>query len=367
LIRRKSRGLTSFLPSTANRQLSTSPAGLYIHFPFCLRFCPYCDFYKERFDDKRLRACIERFKGELGVYRGKEIETVYLGGGSPSLLGKEGGGFFRFIRKNFPLRAPEITLEVNPEDASEDRIMLWKEWGINRISLGLQTADKRRLEEFGRGYSGRAARRVFEELRSAGFKNISIDLIFGFPYTNMALLKKDLEYTLSLQPEHISVYNLSWKNPEMRKWRKGKLTEDTESGMYNLVCEILGKAGYDHYEISSFAKKGFYSRHNLKYWRLEEWIGAGPGAAGYTGGIWYKNREGAEDYIKKGPVRAESRELDEKDRVMMGLRTKWGIKRSGPWEEKLGKWRECFRWRRDRISFKEEKWFVSDYILAKII
>jgi len=340
--------------------------GLYINFPFCKRFCNYCDFYKEKYDREVVKRYISRLLVELEYYKGDVLDTVYLGGGSPSLLKDEIKILFEFINKNFKFLNPEITVEVNPEDVNKGKIEVWKTCGINRISMGVQTFNRRILNLMGRNYDKEFLIDKYK-LLTGSFSNINIDLIFGFPEQNIEFLKKDLEITLSLNPSHISYYLLSWANPLIAKFEYLKPDEDEESEMYNLIKRTLKRAGYVHYEISNFSLDGYECRHNLKYWNMKEWVGVGAGAAGFLNEIWYKNKEDIIKYIEDNVFSREKRRIDYKDRILMGLRTDRGVEANEYLREIFEKKKEFFVFENNRIKMKNKFWFVSNSIISDLI
>ena len=313
---------------------------LYLHIPFCEKKCEYCDFCTfinmSREYEKYTKALIK----ELKMYPEYEYDTVYFGGGTPSLLPVE---MTAEIMSNIRYKKnAEITLELNPNDMTAEKLEDLRKTGINRLSIGIQSFQDHVLKFIGRLHSGEDAVRVFHDARKAGFDNISIDLMFGIPNQSFEDLKKDLENILLLSPDNISIYSLIWEEGTVfwSKLKKGILSEmdqDLEAEMYEEIIDFLKKNGYSHYEISNFSKKGRGGIHNLKYWRNKEFIGVGLSAATYFKGRRYSNVRTFNKYYKSLeenalPIDEKSIEIiDEKEKEklknMLGLRlTEEGIK-----------------------------------------
>ncbi len=272
----------------------------YIHIPFCDKKCYYCDFVTfEKKDGKE--KYFEYLKKELSLYPSFKFKSLYFGGGTPSVVDP------KLINEIIGLidieDGGEITLEFNPERSYFANLKKYIKMGVNRLSIGCQTFDDQLLKKIGRLHTGEEAKEAFLLARKEGFKNINLDLIFALPNQTMEMLQKDLEIIIDLSPEHISIYSLIWKERakffEMRK--KGlvkEIGEDLEADMYQYVFDFFKKSGYEHYEISSFSKKGFESKHNMTYWRNEEYIGLGLGAAGYIDDLRYTNVKSFAAYYK---------------------------------------------------------------------
>ena len=316
------------------------PDALYLHIPFCEKKCEYCDFCTfinmSREYERYTKALIK----ELKMYPKYEYDTVYFGGGTPSLLPVE---MTAEIMSNIGYKEnSEITLELNPNDMTAEKLEDLRKTGINRLSIGIQSFQNHVLKFIGRLHSGEDAVRVFRDARKAGFENISIDLMFGIPNQSFEDLKKDLENILLLSPDNISIYSLIWEEGTVfwSKLKKGILSEmdqDLEAEMYEEIIDFLKKNGYSHYEISNFSKKGRGGIHNLKYWRNKEFIGVGLSAATYFNGKRYSNVRTFNKYYKSLeenalPIDEKSIEIiDEKEKEklknMLGLRlTEEGIK-----------------------------------------
>ena len=261
-------------------------SSVYIHIPFCLRKCNYCDFVSFP-----VEQCAERVNyvslltKELALYGDEadfsRLKTIYFGGGTPSLMTP---GEIEDILKLFP-EVEEITLEANPETLDSEKLAGFRKAGINRLSMGVQSFKQEFLTAMGRGHSPRQAKDMVAAAREAGFNNIGIDLIYGLPGQTLADWREDLAEALALDTEHISLYGLTIEKntPWGDMLEKGELApvnEDLAADMLEAAMDTLSAAGYEHYEISNFAKPGFASRHNLAYWHRDNYLGLGVAAAG---------------------------------------------------------------------------------------
>jgi len=277
----------------------TEPAGIYIHVPFCSSRCSYCAFATDIHSLEREDAYVRSVKRELGLWRGGaadllkadfHADTIYFGGGTPSIVQpRRIAELIEACRQSFRIsRAAEITIEVNPASASPSALTFLREAGVNRVSLGVQSLDDPVLSAMGRSHNAREARNTYEHLRSAGFQNLSVDLIAGFPGQSRVSLARTVQELILWEPEHVSVYLLEVKKGTKleRLIRRGVVDapdDDEAAEMYEDLCSTLDRAGYVHYEISNFAREGYFSRHNLKYWEDKIYVGIGPAAHGMTG------------------------------------------------------------------------------------
>ncbi len=320
--------------------------GLYLHFPFCVRKCDYCDFNSKPAGpgevDAYLEALLQELRGLAAVHR-RAADTLYLGGGTPTVL--SGDQFRRLfgVLERLRLWTPgiETTVEANPGTLDRSKAALLATLGVNRISLGVQALQDRLLNRLGRIHTGRAALDTFDILRAVGFENIGIDLIYGLPGQAVHDWEADLSKVLELGPEHLSLYGLMVEEgtPFARRREQGLLllpSEEAEIAMVRAARERTAAAGYGHYEISNYARPGFACRHNLGYWTVEEYIGAGAGAHSFllTGGPTRSHNEpSVERYIERmgrgqSPVfqaeRLTSRTLAS-EALMLGLRLREGV------------------------------------------
>ena len=325
-----------------NNEKAPSILGLYIHIPFCRTKCLYCDFCsfvsrddgeRERYVDALLREIHERGTDKYAV------DTVYFGGGTPSLLSSQQiGRILSAVRENFKLTDDvEITLECNPMthlDDGKEYFSAIHRLGVNRLSLGVQSALDSELKLIGRRHTFEEAKRTFSCARESGFDNISIDLMFGIPSQTVKSLDYSLDEFISLGAEHISIYSLQLEEgtPLHRMQSRYEIADDDAvADMYAAINQKMKGAGYIHYEISNFAKEGKESRHNSKYWRLDEYLGLGLAAHSDFGGERSENTCDLSDYLE-GKYYLSGNEIGKAERevefVMLGLRMKEGISKS---------------------------------------
>lgn len=317
-------------------------AGIYLHIPFCKRRCIYCDFFSTT-QSERKTAYVHTLCNELKMRKeyleGENIETIYLGGGTPSQLDKEDFEFiFSYIYKNYSISdTPEITLEANPDDLTPEYIAMLRTLPFNRLSMGIQTFNESILKLLQRRHSARQAIEAFQNCRAAGFQNISIDLMYGLPGETLASWKEDLEQAVDLHPEHISAYHLIyeegtalWRLREQHKVEE--VDEDLSVSLFCTLIDRLSAAGYEHYEISNFCLPNLHSRHNSSYWMEKKYLGCGPSAHSYNGISRQWNVASLDEYMKgisAGTPVFEIEELDlytrYNDFVITRIRTKWGM------------------------------------------
>lgn len=291
--------------------------GLYIHIPFCKQKCSYCDFCsyanKESFIKRYIQCVLKEIievgnNNKIDFENGKDdlflVKTIYIGGGTPSLIdSKYIVQIIEDIKLNFEIdEKAEITIEVNPGTVTLEKLEDYKRAGINRLSIGLQSTHEHLLKEIGRIHTYLDFLDTFRFAREAGFENINVDLMIGLPNQTLEEVKDSIEEIVSMEPEHISVYSLILEEntPLFKKVEEGLElpNEDLERKMYWAVKQTLEQNNYIHYEISNFAKKGYESKHNLDCWNQKEYIGFGIAAHSYTNGIRYSNIENIEQYIK---------------------------------------------------------------------
>lgn len=309
------------------------PKSAYIHIPFCLSKCKYCSFVSYTLPplgNEKISLYIKALTSEISHnYKNEPIETLYFGGGTPSLIP---AGLLKQVLQlfNFALH-PEITIEVNPDSVNEKYFKELKCIGFNRISIGSQTFDDNILELIGRRHNSEQIIKAVRDAKSAEFDNISLDLIYGLPTQTLEGLEKDLEKFLSLDIKHISTYGL--KIEESSYFGKNPPTnlpdDDMQADMYILVNDVLEKNGFLRYEVSNFAKSGYESRHNLNYWNNEEYYGFGVAAHGYENDIRYSNPTIIEEYIKNPIQHKEAHTLTQQEKfeeeIFLGFRKRYGI------------------------------------------
>ena len=313
-------------------------AGIYVHIPFCKSRCIYCGFYSTTRLELRQRY-VDALCREMEARGGCRADTVYLGGGTPSQLTPDQlRQLFLYINKVYDVSADaEITLECNPDDVTPAFAELLSELPVNRVSMGAQTFSDERLRFLRRRHSAVQVPRAVELLRSAGIRNISVDLMYGFPGQTMEEWRADIRNVLELNAEHLSAYSLMYEEntPLYQLLQTGKIQETDEElsrEMYYTLIDLLAAAGYEHYEISNFARPGFRSRHNSSYWHDVPYVGLGAAAHSYDGGKRQWNTDDIEAYlegIEAGTPQTESEEIDEQtrynERMMLGLRTCEGV------------------------------------------
>lgn len=282
---------------------------LYVHIPFCLRKCRYCDFatYPLRPDlMEPFLSALETEAESVGAEVQGAVKTLFFGGGTPSLLdGRQMDRLMDALRRSFNIQPQaEITLEANPETADEPRLRAYRNAGVNRLSIGAQTFDDAALKQLDRTHSSEQINRAYQNARNAGFENINLDMMFALPGQTMRKWQEDARRALSLDPEHLSVYNLTIEPKTVfHYWnRQGRLSlpdEDLQADMYEWTLDEMERTGYPYYELSNFAKPGSECEHNLRYWRNKPHAGIGPGACGYLNGERTANTRGTRSYIKR--------------------------------------------------------------------
>jgi oxygen-independent coproporphyrinogen-3 oxidase len=320
------------------------PIALYIHIPFCVKKCAYCDFNSFAAPEL-MPSYLSALKKEMGGYKaaGYAVKTVYMGGGTPTILNQRDlASLIQNIHSSFYI-APgaEFTVEANPGTLTKEKLLLLKHMGVNRLSIGLQAYQDRLLKVMGRIHTVKDFEESFALARQAGFDNINVDVIFGLPGQTLFDFKETLKNLVRLSPEHISCYALSVEEgTEFYNWLKqGRLflpPEDEERAMYHEAVTFLKSRGFVQYEISNFAKPGRESRHNLAYWRDEEYLGLGAGAHSFLNGERFYNRSSLKEYIEcleGGLSPVEGRELLDKEALraefcFLGLRLTEGISKT---------------------------------------
>ena len=322
-----------------------APLGIYVHVPFCRSKCQYCDFYSlttkdDKLIDSYLTAVCDHIKESGELTPGYRVDTIYFGGGTPSFLGADAlATILTAIRRNFDVDSgAEITLEANPDSVSDKLLGRLRAEGFNRISLGVQCDGDELLKKLGRPHDYAQAVSAAQRIRKAGFKNLSVDLMYGLPNQTLKGWKDTLERVLTMNPEHVSCYALKVEEgTPMYDYRDflNLPSDDTQADMYLAAVEILRGKGFRQYEISNFARKGLYSRHNMKYWTGGEYLGFGPNASSDFGGKRFtiiRDLQGYCSGIKNGgAILQEIDEVPLRERageyLMLRLRTSVGILR----------------------------------------
>lgn len=321
---------------------------LYVHIPFCVRKCAYCDFLSGPASEETKQAYVEALLQEIEshetAYQGYEVSSIFLGGGTPSLLTpKQSCDILRGLKKHFHVRKDaEITMEVNPGTVTEEKAKAWKQAGINRISIGLQSVNDEELKMLGRIHTYDAFSRTYEMLRKNGFENLNVDLISAIPGQTVESWRKTLQTIAELQPEHIAAYSLIVEEgtPFFEKLEEGKNNdlpslpdEDAERTIYEETEQLLRTYGYERYEISNYARQGYACKHNEGYWRRIEYLGIGLGASSLIQQKRFHNATDLNAYLQAirdvSEYREDVEELTQKDEMeefmFLGLRMMEGV------------------------------------------
>jgi len=292
----------------------------YIHIPFCDNICTYCDFckrYNYRFIvDKYLDALK---KDIIDNYHGEELKTIYIGGGTPSSLNVSELTKLMNIIKLLKLDSDyEFTFECNPENITKEKLIILKENGVNRISLGVESTNNKYLKYLGRHHDFKMVKEKIKLIKKY-INNINVDLIYALPNETLDELTKDLSKIVKLNVNHVSTYSLEIHDNTILGIKKIKpINEDIDSDMYNLICSYLKAKGFNHYEVSNFCKDNSYSRHNMVYWHNEEYYGFGLGASGYINDIRYDNTRSMYNYINGNRI-LNKEKITKKDKISYEL------------------------------------------------
>lgn len=306
------------------------PTALYIHIPFCESICDYCDFTKLQYFHSFAKKYLVALKRELNErVQNKDIKTIYIGGGTPTSLDDTQFETLLKMVKPYSNNVVEYTVEANPESLSLSKIKLLKKYGINRVSIGVESTHDQILKSINRKHTFSDVKSVMRNLRDNNIDNINLDLIIGLPNVSFKMLEEDIINILSLKPNHISCYSLTVH--EHTVFYINKIEEPDEEFAYQAyksISSLLEKNGFTHYEVSNWALPGYESKHNLVYWNNKRYYGIGLGASGYIGNIRYKNSTNFNQYVSF--INEIEQEIvtpsDEKDyELMLRLRTKFGV------------------------------------------
>ena len=370
--------------------------GIYIHIPFCKQACRYCDFYftvSLKYMDEFVDCLVEEISMRSRGNQGRDLHTLYLGGGTPSLLSESQlekilGAIHRYHHFR---KSPEWTIECNPDDLHPERISYLRALGFNRLSIGIQSFQEEELISMRRSHHAGQAEESVLAAREGGFKNISIDLIYGIPGQGMQQWEENLRKALSLPITHVSAYHLTFEpGTVFDHWRKkGRLipvTEERSLEQYKLLRESLLGREFEHYELSNFARSGLRSEHNMIYWSGYPYMGLGPSAHSYDGERRSWNIPSLKGYlegIKEGGVLSEQEELSTKEKyhdyLITSLRTRWGCDPGhvethfGPsyreaLEKKAGTFLEegSMHLTGGHLAIHPDKWLITDLILREL-
>lgn len=372
------------------------PNALYVHIPFCARKCSYCDFNSIVSEKEIIDRYLHSLEKELHTLEGQHVfKTVYIGGGTPSVLTETQLEKLLFsIRCHIPVfEVLEYTVEINPGTLTESKAALLKEYGVNRISLGVQSFQDEQLKVLGRIHSSDDARNAFTLLRIKGFKNINIDLIFGCPEQSLDTWKEDLRMVVELNPEHISTYALTYEEGtsltmDLKNKVIHRLNESAELEMYKTAIDWLTSNGYYHYEISNFAKGGCECCHNHVYWNNTSYVGVGAGAYSFLHGVRTANEKNVFTYINGITENKDIKSFGEclpddkfaSETVIMSLRLRQGISNADFYERFGYKIEEQFgdqikrllnyglvSYDDERLKLTEKGLFIADTVMTEFL
>ena len=316
-------------------------AGLYIHIPFCKQACHYCDFHFSTnlsLQDQMVNALCQEMELQKYFLDEEPLETIYFGGGTPSLLkDAQLELIYKSIQNNFSIKGgAEITVEANPDDLSHEKLNSIKNFGVNRLSIGIQSFHNETLQFLNRSHDSREAEVSFDIARNAGFDNISVDLIYAIPGRDMNALTCDLDKLRHLSPEHVSAYSLTVEEQTVfGKWQRTKKftakPDEENATEFECIMDSLTTFGFSHYEISNYARPGFVAKHNSNYWKGKKYLGIGPSAHSYSGASRQSNVSNNFAYLKSitdRTVPATKEMLSKQNQIneylMTSLRTSWG-------------------------------------------
>ena len=356
----------------------------YIHIPFCDSICSYCDFCKLLNNEKIVDKYLDELEKEIKtIYNGEELETIYIGGGTPSCLTlKQLKRLFEitniFNKKNLK----EFTIECNFENTTKEKLDLFKKNGINRLSFGLESTNKKELIFLNRKFNNNHIKDMVRYAKKIGINNINIDLIYALPKQKIEDIKKSLDYIISLDVPHISTYSLIIENNTILKIKKiENIDEDLDYEMYKFICNYLKEKEYIHYEISNFAKDKFYSLHNDTYWKNEQYYGFGLGTSAYLNNERYTNTRSITNYLK-GQYKYSNEILSKKEQmdyeIILNLRRKEGINKNlfkEKFQKELNKCynynnlveNKCLKETKNRIYIPENKWYINNEIVIRFL
>lgn len=356
----------------------------YIHIPFCSSICSYCDFCKmynyDKFIDKYLDALEKEIKS---IYKGEELDTLYIGGGTPSSLSiKQLKRLFEILNVFNKSKNVEYTIEGNFDTTDREKLELYKKSGINRLSFGIESIDKDNLKLLERELDINRVKDIINDSRDIGFNNINVDLMYALPNESIDVLKKDLDFIFSLNVEHISTYSLIIENhTKLKNNGVENILSDLDYEMYSLICKDMNNHDYKHYEISNFAKKGYESRHNTCYWDNKNYYGFGLGASSYIDNKRIANTRSLNDYIDGNYV-LEIENLDVRDtmeyEVILNLRKNSGIDLNlfklkynreliGVYDYSVLIDKELLILENNNLYIPEDKWYISNKIIVELL
>ena len=346
----------------------------YIHIPFCNKICSYCDFCKLYYDEKFVNRYLNELEKEIkSIYKGEVLDTIYIGGGTPSSLNnKQLERLFEILKLFNKSETVEFTIESNFENINEEKLLIYKKNGINRLSFGLESINENNLTFLNRNITKKKINNTINSCRNLGFNNINIDLIYALPLEDISILKNDLDYIFSLDIEHISTYSLMIEDHTRLKINNiENISEELDYEMYKLICKEMKKNNYYHYEISNFSKPGYESKHNLCYWNNDNYYGFGLGASSYIDNKRITNTRSINKYLN-GNYRLDIIELSDNDlieyKIMLNLRKAEGISLKEVKLDVRDLVKEgLLKEENNRVRIPEEKWYVSNEIILRVL
>ena len=356
----------------------------YIHIPFCNKICSYCDFCKIYKDDKFVDKYLDALEKEIkSIYHKEVLDTIYIGGGTPSSLSiNQLERLFNILKIFNKSKNIEYTIEGNFDTTSKEKLALYKKVGINRLSFGLESINKNNLKLLERNANQKQVEDTIKFAKEMGFNNINVDLIYALPNETIDILEKDLDFIFSLNIEHISCYSLIIEDHTILKINNIKnISEDLDYEMYNFICNKLKDNNYLHYEISNFSKENYQSKHNSCYWKNNRYYGFGLGASSYVGNKRITNTRSINKYLKENYI-LDIEELNILDtieyEVILNLRRKEGINLkefNNKYHQEL---KDVYDYEPlinkgllvldgNNLYIPEDKWYISNKIIVEIL
>lgn len=352
----------------------------YIHIPFCEKICSYCDFCKMFYNEKLVDKYLEALEKEIdNIYQGEELETLYIGGGTPSSLNiKQLERLFKIISKFKKSNNIEFSIECNFSNTDREKLQLFRDNGVNRLSFGLESISKKNLLFLDRDEDIIRTKNIIKSAKELGFNNINIDLIYALPNEDINDVKNDLDFITSLDIQHISCYSLIIEeHTKLGINNISNIDEELDYEMYMFICNYLKDRGFNHYEISNFCLDNYYSRHNTVYWDNKEYYGFGLGASSYIFNKRITNTRSFNQYIS-GNVQLEVEDIDIKSlveyQIMLNLRKKSGIDLDYLYDKFKVKLNyndlvksglvKVFN---NKLFIPEEKWYISNSIIVSLL
>ena len=357
---------------------------LYIHIPFCKHICRYCDFTKLLYNDNFSNLYIRQLFKELNSYKIGKVSTIYIGGGTPTSLNDN--QFEELLKKVSPhlRKNGEFSIEANVENLTLKKLLLMRQYNVNRLSIGVESTDDKMLELIGRKHTFNDAKNAIKSAKEVGFDNINIDLIYGFPNQTIEQLQKDLENFINLNVDHVSIYSLIVEKGTM--FYNDNIVEqnqDDSRQYYDEILSFLRKNGYKRYEISNFARNKKYSKHNLTYWKDKQYYGIGLGASGYINNIRYTNTKSLSKYLNGEYIDFKEKidkKLEIEDYLLTNFRLEDGFKDKDFFERFGVSFSEMFKSmikslekdnyliiKNGKIRFSDDGLMIMDHLLNKIL